>query len=160
MFGKYNFARNVLGADGKKNYVEQWCWRHPYRNWLGTANKGFASAGDTTRICANTNYYRRQWLTYTRMHLNISIRKALMAHNSVDWLMTCKTFATYWAHWRTMYWTEIKSASFWLIIQTTWSDGRLLCHIPRSSENLHQDDWHSFQVHGISPRRQLGKSLT
>ena len=53
--------------------------------------------GITTKVYANINYYGKQWLIYKRVHLNNGIWKEMM-HNSMDWLMTCKTFATYCAY--------------------------------------------------------------
>ena len=60
----------------------------------GTANNILLQQGITTKVCANTNYYGKQWLIYTRVHLNNGIWKEMMMHNSVDWLMACQTFAT------------------------------------------------------------------
>ena len=68
--------------------------------------------GITTNVCANTNYYGMQWLIYILMHLNNGIWKETMLHNSVDWLMTCKTFATHCAYCKTMDQTLMKLASF------------------------------------------------
>ena len=62
----------------------------------GTANKGF----------------EHKLLREARVHLHNGIWKEFMMHNSVDWLMTCKTFATYCAYRKTMDQTHMKLASF------------------------------------------------
>ena len=47
------------------------------------------------------------------MHLIMPcIWNEIMMHNSVDWLMTCKTFATYCAYCKTMDQTLMKSLPF------------------------------------------------
>ena len=115
-----------------KNYVEQWCWRHPYKIWF------VLQQGITTKVCANTNYYGRQWLIYTRMYLNNDIWNEMMTLNSVDWLMTCKTFATYCAYYKNDG-SNTNETRFhltpYLNYMTRWSSpmkkGR--CHLPRSS---------------------------